>query len=82
MPMRMRRKKTMAHLPVSRELQRLPQPGTRQSTSTPWYRFVAAFNSSDLPIIAALCLAGLLLTLNVMFRYPDVGDLIQQYNMF
>jgi|HubBroStandDraft_6_1064221.scaffolds.fasta_scaffold3245542_1 hypothetical protein len=72
----------MTHLPVSRELQRLPQPGTRQSTSTPWNRFVAAFNSSDLPIIVALCLAGLLLTLNFMFRHPDVGALIQQYNMF
>jgi hypothetical protein len=72
----------MAHLPVSRELQQLPLPGTRRSTSTAWCRFVAAFNSSDLPIIVALCLAGLLLTLNFMFRYPDVGDLIQQYNMF
>jgi len=72
----------MTHLPVSRELQRLPQPGTRQSTSTPWNRFVAAFNSSGLPIIVALCLAGLLLTLNFMFQHPDVGALIQQYNMF
>ena len=72
----------MTHLPVSRELQRLPQTGTQRSTFTPWNRFVAAFNSSDLPIIVALCLAGLLLMLNFMFRYPDVGDLIQQYNMF
>ncbi len=72
----------MTHLPVSRELQRLPQPGTPRSTSTAWSRFVAAFNSSDFPIIVALCLAGLLLTLNFMFRHPDIGELIQQYNMF
>ena len=41
-----------------------------------------AINSSDLFIIIAICLAGLLLTLNFMMRYPEVGAVIQQYNMF
>jgi len=43
---------------------------------------MAAINSSGLPIIIAICLAGLLLTLNFVMQYPDVGALIQQYNLF
>jgi hypothetical protein len=41
-----------------------------------------SINSSDLPIVIAICLAGLLLTLNFLMQYPDVGEIIQQYNMF
>jgi hypothetical protein len=69
----------MTHLPISRDLQPLPESRT---VSKPPNRFLAAINSSDLPIIVAICLAGLLLTLNFMMQYPDVGEVIQQYNMF
>jgi hypothetical protein len=72
----------MTHLNVSRDLQPLPQSRTSRPASTAWGRFVQSTNSSDLPIIIAICLAGLLLMLNFLVRYPDVGAVIQQYNMF
>ena len=72
----------MTHLPVSRDLQPLRQSKATRPASTARHSFLAAINSSDLPIIVAICLAGLFLTLNFMMRYPDVGGLIQQYNMF
>jgi hypothetical protein len=72
----------MTHLPVSRDLQPLPRTRASRPGSTLWARFVEVFNSSDLPVILAICLAGLLIMLNFMFRHPDVGALIQQYNLF
>ena len=72
----------MTHLPASRDLQPLPESRTSRPASTTWGRFMEAINSSDLFIIIAICLAGLLLTLNFMMRYPEVGAVIQQYNMF
>jgi hypothetical protein len=69
----------MTHLPVSRGLQPLIKSGSPQ---TPWRRFIAAINGPDFLIVAALSLLGLLLTLNFMFRNPDIGELIQQYNLF
>jgi hypothetical protein len=77
---KMRRSKTMTHLPVSRELQ--PLTKSRSSQSSAWSSFVAAINSPDFLMIAAICLVGLLLTLTFMLRYPDVGALIEQYNLF
>jgi len=71
----------MTHLPVSRDLQPSPQSRTARPASTTPNR-MATINSSDLPIIIAICLAGLLLTLNFMMQYPDVGALIQKYNLF
>jgi hypothetical protein len=81
-PMRVRRRKPMTHLPVSRDLQPLPQSRPSQTTATAWNRFTKTFGTSDFPIIVAICLAGLLLTLNFMKQYPDVGEIIQQYNLF
>jgi hypothetical protein len=72
----------MTHLPVSRDLQPLPQSRTSRPASTKWVRIMQSINSSDLPIVIAICLAGLLLTLNFLMQYPDVGEIIQQYNMF
>jgi hypothetical protein len=37
---------------------------------------------AGIPRIVVVCLLGLLLTLSFMFRHPDVGELIQQYNLF
>jgi hypothetical protein len=72
----------MTYLPIRRELQPLTKSRSSRSPQTPWSRFIAAINGPDFLIVAALCLVGLLLTLNFMFRHPDVGDLIQQYNLF
>ena len=48
----------------------------------PWQRILIAATNSDLQLVVAFSLIGLLLTLNVMFRFPDLGALIAQYNQF
>jgi hypothetical protein len=37
---------------------------------------------NDIGGVVCFCLIGLLLTLTVMLRFPDLGALIQQYNLF
>jgi hypothetical protein len=37
---------------------------------------------ADLNAVVAFSLIGLLLALNLMFRFPDLGVLIAQYNQF
>jgi hypothetical protein len=72
----------MTHLPVSRDLQPLQRSKAAQPIPTGRNRFMEAISSSDLPVIIAICLVGLLLMLNFMKQYPDVGAVIQQYNLF
>jgi hypothetical protein len=38
--------------------------------------------SADLPAGIAFSLIGLLLALNVMLRFPEIGALVAQYNQF
>ena len=38
--------------------------------------------STDLPAGIAFSLIGLLLALNVMLRFPEIGALVAQYNQF
>ena len=65
--------------PKVRELQALPQA---KSASESWHRAYAALTDPELQIIVAFCLIGLLLTLNLIFRFPDMGAVIAQYNQF
>jgi hypothetical protein len=48
----------------------------------PWQRILAAVTNPDLQAVVALSLIGLLLTLNVMFRFPELGAIIVQYSQF
>jgi hypothetical protein len=48
----------------------------------PWRRILIAVTNPDLQAVVAFALIGLLLTLNVMFRSPDLGAIIAQYNQF
>jgi hypothetical protein len=48
----------------------------------PWQRILIAVTNPDLQAVVAFTLIGLLLTLNVMFRSPDLGAIIAQYNQF
>ena len=48
----------------------------------PWRRILIAVTNADLQAVVAFALIGLLLTLNVMFRSPDLGAIIAQYNQF
>jgi hypothetical protein len=36
----------------------------------------------DLTAVAIFCAIGLLVMFNVMFRFPDLGAIIAQYNQF
>ena len=65
--------------PKVRELQALPEP---RSANESWQRFYAALTDHDLQIVVAFCLIGLLLMLNLIFRFPDMGAVIAQYNQF
>jgi hypothetical protein len=65
--------------PKVRELQVLPEA---RSANESWQRFYAALTDSELQVVAAFCLIGLLLTLNLIFRFPDMGAVIAQYNQF
>jgi hypothetical protein len=47
-----------------------------------WRRIFTAVSNPDLQLALALSLIGLLLTLYIMFRFPDLGALIAQYNQF
>jgi hypothetical protein len=65
--------------PKVHELQALPET---KSANESWHRLYAAVTDPDLQIVAAFCLIGLLLTLNLIFRFPDMGAVIAQYNQF
>ena len=49
---------------------------------TAWRRAVAAIMTPDLLAVVAFCLIGILLTLNLILRFPDFGAVIEQYNQF
>ena len=36
----------------------------------------------DIIAVALFCAIGLLITLNLLLRYPDFGELIEQCNLF
>jgi hypothetical protein len=46
------------------------------------HRTIAAIMTPDLLSVVAFCLIGSLLTLIMMFRFPDLGAVIEQYNQF
>jgi hypothetical protein len=48
----------------------------------PRQRFLTAITNSDLQAVLALSQIGVLLTLNVILRFPDLGALIAQSNQF
>lgn len=74
----------MSHSPVIRKLQPLEKSKRRPVDETPsqWPQLLAVFTNPDLSTVIAFCLLGLLLTLNLILRFPDLGALIEQYNLF
>lgn len=52
-----------------------PMSRQNQQTSTPWA-------NHGLVAVILFCLIGLLLTLNLVLRFPDFGSVIEQYNQF
>jgi hypothetical protein len=47
-----------------------------------WSWLAAAVKDPSLIAIVSFCAIGLLVTLNLMLRFPDLGALIAQYNQF
>jgi uncharacterized membrane protein YdfJ with MMPL/SSD domain len=60
----------------------IPRLRQAKTTRTVWHRVVAAISEPDLTAIVAFCAIGLLITLNVILRFPDLGILIESYNKF
>jgi hypothetical protein len=53
-----------------------------KKTTSPWPWLAAAVKDPSLIAIVSFCVIGLLITLNLMLRFPDLGALIAQYNQF
>lgn len=47
-----------------------------------WFRFKELTASSDFQLVLAFSLISLLIALNLMFRFPEYGAMIAQYNQF
>jgi hypothetical protein len=47
-----------------------------------WRQLVAVITDRELTTITALCTIALLIALNLILRFPDLGALIEQYNQF
>jgi hypothetical protein len=47
-----------------------------------WSRFKERAAASDFQLVLAFSLIGLLIGLNLMFRFPEYGAIIAQYNQF
>jgi hypothetical protein len=47
-----------------------------------WSRFKELVNRGDFQLALAFSLIGLLITLNLIFRFPELGAVIAQYNQF
>jgi len=43
---------------------------------------LAATSTPDFQTVIAFCAIGLLVMLNVMLRFPDIGIVIEQFNKF
>jgi hypothetical protein len=69
----------MSHSLLRRGLQTQGNPADRSFIT---WKTVAALTDPDLIAIVAFCVLGLLVALNVILRFPDLGALIEQYNRF
>jgi len=70
----------MTQPPVARNIPRSMKSPTRQSggAEAAWSRFVAMITNPDLIMIVAFCMIGLLVTVNVILRFPDFGLTAEQ----
>ena len=74
----------MNRQPRVRKLQEMANAKSKyiHPAGEPWQRILIAVTNADLQAVVAFGLIGLLLTLNVMFRFPELGVLVAQYNQF
>ena len=74
----------MSHSSQRRELQTQGNPAGRRikAWETPYHRLVATLTDPYLIAVVTFCVLGLLVALNVILRFPNLGALIEQYNQF
>lgn len=74
----------MTHLPVTHDTPRSIESAFRGSDNAKSAadRLRAAMADPNLFIILAFCAIGLLVTLNLMFRFPDFGIDVEQLAQF
>jgi hypothetical protein len=56
------------------------RPGS--NTYTAWRHLVSKMKNPDLHSVVALCTIIVLTLTNLIFRFPDLGALIERYNQF
>jgi hypothetical protein len=71
----------MSRGPIIRELQPLWKPDPKP-VRTKWSRFVAAVTNPDLIAVFFFCTIGLLITVNIVLRFPDFGAAMEQLEQF
>jgi hypothetical protein len=74
----------MNEQPRIREFQALAKGKSKyvHPADEPWQRIFTAVTNPGLQLTLALSLIGILLTLYIMFRFPDLGAVIAQANQF
>jgi|HubBroStandDraft_6_1064221.scaffolds.fasta_scaffold2130809_1 hypothetical protein len=78
----------MTHLPMTQDVSRNTPHSVKSSVrgyenpKSARDRLRAAIADPSLFIVFAFCVIGLLVTLNVMFRFPDFGMSVEQLNQF
>jgi hypothetical protein len=73
----------MAHLPVIQSSARSTESAARvEQTATTSSRLLAAMSDRDLLALVIFCGIGILVTVNVILRFPDFGAQLQQLALF
>jgi hypothetical protein len=70
----------MVERPTAQQQQVIAQRATTPTGF--WFRFKELTAKSDFQLVLAFSLIGLLIALNLMFRFPEYGAIIAQYNQF
>jgi hypothetical protein len=75
---------SMTHLPLRSELQTRGSPADRRAnaSATTFHRIVTTITNPELVTVVTFSAVGLLIALNVILRFPDLGALIEQYSQF
>ncbi len=55
---------------------------TAKATETRWNQLIAAMTDPELTVIVISCTIALLITINLILRFPNFGAVIEQYNQF
>ena len=53
-----------------------------RATKTRWNQLIAAMADPELTAIVMLCAIALLITINLILRFPNFGTVIEQYDQF